>query len=83
MKKTQLQKANEKATKQKAEKYEKLRRIITADGFIQEWYKTIPKCKDATQAFWQLNQFYHDNVIPAAYRYSSYSAFLNQVKRKK
>lgn len=83
MEKTQLQKANEHELKKLQEKYEKLRSIITAEGFCQEWYKLIPKYKNGTDAFHALNQFYFDNVKPQTYRYSNYNAFLNYVRSRK
>ena len=83
MEKSQLQLANEQELKQLRLKHEKLRRIITSDGFITEWYKSITKYKSPTEAFNQLNQFYYNNVEPPTLRYSNYNAFLTIVKRKK
>jgi len=83
LKKTPLQIANDQELKKLKNDYELFRKIITAEGFTQEWYKLIPKYKNATTAFHALNQFYYNNVIPPNYRYSSYNAFLVTLKRKK
>ncbi|PCH54208.1 MAG: hypothetical protein COC22_00640 [Flavobacteriaceae bacterium] len=60
--------------------YEKLRLIITEKGFIQEWYKLIPKSKNATQAFHDLNELYYENTEPKTYRFNNYNVFLNRIK---
>lgn len=82
MKKTQLQLANEHELKQLQQKFEKLRRIVTAEGFCKEWFKLLPKFKNRREAFEHLNDFYYNNVEPPTYRYSSYKNFLTYVYRQ-
>ena len=82
MAKSKLQLANEHEYKKLQQKYEKLRRIITAEGFCKEWFKNIPKFKTRREAFEDLNDFYYNNVEPKTYRYNSYKNFLTYVYRQ-
>lgn len=83
MKKTPLQIANEKELEDLRKIHNKLRRIITKDGFCSEWFNTVSPTKNGVQAFNELNEFYYNNVIPPKFRYSSYNAFLTVLKKNK
>jgi len=83
MKKEQKQLAAEAQLKLLTQKYEMLRKIITAEGFRQTWFDMLPNYKSGPEAFNALNEIYYNLTSPHKYRYSSYNAFLVVLNHKK
>lgn len=63
------------------QQYEVARKIVTPEGFYQMWFESLPKFKSGAKAFEHLNELHYKIVRPAKYKYSSYTTFLNIVKR--
>ena len=82
MEKTQQQIATEHELKILRKKYEIARTIVTAEGFYQTWFNSLPKYKSGSEAFNVLNELHYNTVIPARFKYSSYIVFLNVIKRR-
>jgi hypothetical protein len=75
--------AAEAQLKQLQQKYEMLRKIITAEGFYQTWFNSLPNFNSGAAAFNNLNEIHYNLTLPHKYKYSSYSIFLTVIGRKK
>jgi len=81
--KKQQQIAEESQLKELRKKYEIARTIVTAEGFYQTWFNSLPKYKSGAEAFNDLNELHYNTVLPSRYKYASYVVFLNVIKRRK
>jgi len=75
MKQTQQEKAAIIELKILQEKYEIGRRIVTPEGFYQEWFNSLPFYDTYIEAFDVLNEIHYNHVLPPRYKYSCYQSF--------
>ena len=76
----QQQKAIQHELQQLRKKYETARKIVTAEGFYQTWFNSLPHFNSGAEAFRELNQLHYNTVLPARYKYSDYQCFLRAVR---